>query len=44
MIPFITHVRAKPGKRDALKAINENMQAVTSQEEGVAVDHLQLKR
>ena len=37
MIAFITQVRAKPGKRDALRAINENMQAVTRQEEGVPV-------
>jgi len=37
MFAFITHLRAKPGKRDELKAINLTMQQVTATEQGVPV-------
>ncbi|HPG28376.1 MAG TPA: antibiotic biosynthesis monooxygenase [Myxococcota bacterium] len=34
---FITHVRAKPGKRAELMAANARMQAETAKEEGVPI-------
>jgi len=37
MFAFITQVRAKPGKRDELIAINNAMQNVTAEEDGVPV-------
>lgn len=37
MFAFITHLTAKPGKREELIAINAAMQAVTAGEEGVPV-------
>jgi quinol monooxygenase YgiN len=37
MFAFITHLRAKPGKREELMAVNRRMQAVTAGEEGVPI-------
>lgn len=37
MFATLTTVRAKPGQREALIAVNEKMQAVTVQETGVPV-------
>jgi quinol monooxygenase YgiN len=37
MFAFITRLRAKPGKREALIALNRTMQEVTAAEEGVPV-------
>ena len=37
MFAFITHVRAKPGKREALMRLNGTMQAVTAGETGVPI-------
>ncbi|MEZ5503542.1 MAG: putative quinol monooxygenase [Halioglobus sp.] len=37
MFAFITRLRAKPGKRDALIALNRTMQETTAAEEGVPV-------
>ena len=37
MFAFITRLRAKPGQRDALIALNRTMQEVTAKEEGVPV-------
>ena len=37
MFAFITRLRAKPGKRDALIALNRTMQDATATEEGVPV-------
>lgn len=34
---FVTHVRAKPGKRDELIAANLRMQEVTADEDGVPI-------
>ena len=35
MFAFITHMRAKPGKREELMRLNRVMQEVTAHEEGV---------
>jgi quinol monooxygenase YgiN len=37
MFAFLTRLRAKPGKRDALIALNLTMQEATAAEEGVPV-------
>lgn len=37
MFAFMTHIRAKPGQRDALIAANNTMQAVTAGEPGVPI-------
>ena len=37
MFAYLTHVRAKPDKRDALMEANKRMQSATLQEEGVPV-------
>ncbi len=37
MFAFMTHIRAKPGKRDALIEANNTMQAVTANEPGVPI-------
>ena len=37
MFAFITHMRAKPGKREALMRLNGTMQAVTARESGVPI-------
>ena len=37
MFAFITHVRAKPGKREALIELNRTMQDATARESGVPV-------
>jgi quinol monooxygenase YgiN len=37
MFAFITHMRAKPGKREALMRLNGTMQAVTATESGVPI-------
>lgn len=37
MFAYLTHLRAKPGKRDALMEANKTMQSATLQEEGVPV-------
>ncbi len=37
MFAFLTRLRAKPGKRDALIALNLTMQEATAVEEGVPV-------
>ena len=37
MFAFITHMRAKPGKRDALMSLNGTMQTVTLAEPGVPI-------
>jgi quinol monooxygenase YgiN len=37
MFSFITHMRAKPGKRSALIDANKAMQAITANEQGVPI-------
>ncbi|MDB3855905.1 antibiotic biosynthesis monooxygenase [Halieaceae bacterium] len=37
MFAFMTHIRAKAGKRDALIEANSKMQAVTANEQGVPI-------
>ena len=37
MFAFITHMRAKPGKRDQLIELNKTMQVATAGEEGVPI-------
>jgi quinol monooxygenase YgiN len=37
MFAFITHMRAKPGKREELMRLNGTMQAVTAGESGVPI-------
>ncbi|PLW69835.1 putative quinol monooxygenase [Pseudohalioglobus lutimaris] len=37
MFAYLTHVRARPGKREALMDANIRMQSATLQEEGVPV-------
>jgi quinol monooxygenase YgiN len=37
MFAFITHMRAKPGKREALMQLNGTMQHVTASESGVPI-------
>lgn len=37
MFAFLTRLRAKPGRRDALIELNRTMQEVTAAEEGVPV-------
>ena len=37
MFAFITHMRAKPGKREALRELNRSMQETTAGEPGVPI-------
>ena len=37
MFAFITHMRAKPGRREELMRLNGTMQAVTQREAGVPI-------
>jgi quinol monooxygenase YgiN len=37
MFAFITHMRARPGKREELMRLNRTMQEVTAQEAGVPI-------
>lgn len=37
MFAFITHMRARPGKRDELIELNKTMQRATAREEGVPI-------
>ena len=37
MFAFVTHMRAKPGKREALMRLNRSMQDTTAGEDGVPI-------